>query len=244
MGTSGGGNTSVTLGNGHDFVQLNTGAHNSVSLGSGNGDTIWDFSNGTDSLSVQNGNGDWIYASGTHPVSIHMGNGINDVAEHEGGGNAAISVGTGLGDTVEVGSGVDTVSFGAHAPSLTLWDTLDLDNLTAQSFTPQTTASQVSVLAGGLDVVSGLAHGDHIDLPGAASGDTVGGVITNLAGVAGEVVFSTGTLSGGVFTYSAGGHDALMIYDNGSGGFVDVALVGGAAEAAHAHAIGGGVILF
>jgi hypothetical protein len=178
--------------------------------------------------------------AGDGNYTIHVGNGEGDVVT-VGGGTDVISVGSGLNDTVNFGSGQDMVTFGAHASSITLFDTANLAAVTAASFAPPTTSSQVSILAGGLDTITGLAHGDHIILP---ASDALTPPASNLAGVPGDVVFTTGTLGGGVFSYSASGHDALMSYDNGSGGIVQVVLIGGAAESAHVHDLGGGVLSF
>jgi hypothetical protein len=139
-------------------------------------------------------------------------------------------MGSGSGDTVTFGSGIANVSFAGPAA------TADFSAVTTASFTTPTTASQAQVLTNNLNVITGFAAGDKIVLP-AADIVVVG---HNLAGFNGQAVLASGTYDpvGGDFAYGTAGHDALLTYDAGGGAFVSVVLVGGAAEMAHATAMG------
>jgi hypothetical protein len=129
---------------------------------------------------------------------------------------------------VQLGAGVDTVSIvpGDGYVSIDL-------SLVPVSFAAPTSTAQLSVDASRLDVITGLAATDFLYLPAAAIHDTLH-LAQNLAGVAGEALLAPGTLSAGVFTSDPMGHDALLTYDNGAGGFVSVVLVGAANEVGHA----------
>jgi S-layer protein len=249
--TGTGGNTDVTLGNGVDVVTLYNGTANVVSVGNGAGDVVSDFSNGNDTLSLGSGAGDFVTHTGTGNASITVGNGAGDVVVHNGIGNDIIHVGNGAGDIVDTGFGMDTVVFGTGTgDTVVLSDdagagsgivnvtfhgagaTVDLTNVLTESFLTPTTTSQVDILTNNVSVITGLAHGDTITLP---TFDTVVTGVHNMAGVAGEAIFTTGTYDAGAGTFTEGlsGHDSLLTYDSGFG-FVSVVLVGGAAESAHA----------
>ena len=111
--------------------------------------------------------------------------------------------------------------------------TADLSRVTGDSFLTPTAADQMSIVAKGLNLISGLTHGDRIVLPIA---ETTLHAASNLAGVADAAELATGTYNAGTgaFTYGAAGADALLTYDSGGGHFVSVILVGGGSEAAHA----------
>jgi len=209
-------------------------------------------------------------ATGTHSDNITLGNGNDSVTVLGGGaatatenitlgnggtatthnvvdlsGNASIAnvvVGTGM-NVVTMGSGVDTVTFGTHAASATVFDTVAV-TATTQSYTPQTTSSQLSINTASLDVIKGLVAGDTISFAGLASGE-VAATATNLAGVAGDVVFAHGTYVGGStnsFTLNSSGADTLMTYDSSGhtasgGNFVSVVLVGTSFTSAIAHTV-------
>ena len=168
----------------------------------------------------------------SNTVDVHA---INAATE-----NVAVSLGTGLGnDVIVANSGVDTtytnidtVTFGAHTSTATLYDTVNLSNIASgeASFSTPTTTSQTSVLTGGLDIITGLTAGDKIVLD--AAGGCVVSTASNLAGIVKDALFAEGTYSAtaGTFTYNASGHDTLMTYDStgttGTGDYVSVVLVG------------------
>ncbi len=236
-GTHNGGTTVVALGDGPDVVTISGGTGNSVTLGNGAGDVVKDTSHGTDSIFVGDGDG-VVVIGGNGNYSIQVGNGQGDHVT-VGDGSDVISVGSGLSDKVVFGDGQDMVTFGTHSSSITLFDIADLTALTTPSFATPTTTSQVSILAGGLDTIAGLAPGDHIILP---ANDVIV-VAANLAGHNNDVVFTTGTLSGGVFSEGAG-PDALMTYDNGTHHFVSVVLIGGAGEVGSVTHSAGDLLIF
>jgi hypothetical protein len=110
---------------------------------------------------------------------------------------------------------------------------LDLRFSGGQSFVNPTTTGQTSVTTSVLDVISGLVTGDHIVLP--SLGETLA-TAPNLAGIADQAVFATGTYDAAAETFTEGsGRDALLTIDShGSGGtgFFSVVLVGAAHEIA------------
>jgi S-layer protein len=261
-GSGDGGNTIITLGNGGgDEVFLFSGSHNSVSLGNGAADLVYDYSNGNDTISLGNGVSDYVRLDGSGSSSVTIGNGAGGFVDDEGSGANVIHMGNGAGDAVDTGTGMDTVVFGTGSDdSIKLSDdagagsgivnvtfhgsaaNVDLENVVTESFLTPTTTSQVDILTNNVNVINGLVHGDTIVLP---QFDTVVTGVHNMAGVAGEAIFTTGTYSagGGTFTEALNGHDALLTYDSGSG-FVSVVLVGGAAESANAHNGSGNIVVF
>jgi S-layer protein len=251
--TGHGGNTIVTLGDGNnDVVAVYNGTHNVISLGNGHDDLVYDFSNGADTISLGNGHDGFVLLAGSGNSSVTFGSGANDFLDDEGSGNNVIHFGNGGNDTAVTGTGMDTVVFGTGSgDTVQLSDdtgagsgivnvtfhgalaTVDLSAVDDASFLTPTTTSQVDILTNNVSVFTGLVHGDTITLP---TFDTVVTGVHNMAGVAGEAIFTTGTYSGGGGTFTEGlaGHDALLTYDSGGGVFVSVVLVGGATESAHA----------
>jgi S-layer protein len=258
---TGGNGTDIFAGTGYLGDTVGSGGNSIVHFGDGGGDIIVVVSGGN-TLSVGNGAGDIIETASSGNSTITMGNGAGDVTQDVGSGNNVIHLGNGAGDAVGTGTGMDTVVFGTGShDTIVLSDdagggsgivnvtfggalaTLDLSDVVTQSFLTPTTTSQVDILTNNVSVVTGLAHGDTIALP---VNDTVVTGVHNMAGVAGEAIFTTGTYSGGggTFTEALNGHDALLTYDSGGGVFVSVVLVGGAAESAHAVNGGGDNITF
>lgn len=145
--------------------------------------------------------------------------------------NNVVTLGTGT-DTVHLGSGADTVTFGAHTTTSTAYDELYLGLQTANN---TASATQPSVLTTGFAVASGLVSGDVLNLS-AITGQTSAALaatatvaqVTNLAGVANEVVEAHGTYSNGTFTYAANGNDTLLTVDTGTTGhaYQSIVLVG------------------
>jgi len=249
---TGGNGTDIFAGTGYLGDTVGSGGNSIVTFGDGANDIIVVVS-GTNTLSVGNGHGDIIETASSGNSTITMGNGAGDVAADVGSGNNVINVGNGAGDTVGTGTGQDTVVFGTGSGDrVVLSDdsgggsgivnvtfhgslaTLDLSSVNDASFATPTTTSQVNILTNNVSVVTGMTHGDTIVLP--ANSDSVVTGVHNMAGVAGEAIFTTGTFSGGAgtFTEALNGTDALLTYDSGGGVFVSVVLVGGAAESAHA----------
>ncbi len=258
---TGGNGTDIFIGTGTEGLTVGSGGNSDVTLGDGAGDIVV-VAFGGNAISVGNGNGDIVETLSAGNSTITMGNGNGDQADDVGSGNNVIHVGNGAGDAVETGTGMDTVVFGTGShDTIFLSDdagggsgivnvtfggalaTVDLSNVVTQSFLTPTTTSQVDILTNNVSVVTGLVHGDTITLP---TLDTVVTGVHNMAGVAGEAIFTTGTYSagGGTFTEGLAGHDALLTYDSGGGVFVSVVLVGGAAESAAAHSGTGDNITF
>ena len=204
----------ITLGNGsHDFVQTGRGgsfggSDNTVNLGNGNDDTVYDFQSRETPSPFYD--------------TITMGAGARDL----------VVLTTSAHDTHTDSpfiTGVAHVTFGGPDA------TLDLRSTSGPSFFPATTAGQTSVDADRLDVIGGLVKGDHIHLSGFQAPNTdVLGTSHGLAGVPGEALFATGTYSASVhtFTESAAGQDALLTFDDGTHHFLSVVLVGAAHEIA------------
>jgi len=201
----------ITLGNGIDTITLGAGAAGATEI-------------------ITLGNG------GTSVAANHFST-VNLLASAS---TATVTVGTGV-NLVETGTGLDNVTFGAHSPSVTAYDTLSVGQ-TAASFTIATTNSQTAINANALDVIKGLVAGDTLsfaniaNLTGAAAGGdggasavVSGSAANGLGGVNAEVTFAHGTYSGGNFTLSATGTDTLVTYDAGNTAahhFVSVVLVG------------------
>jgi S-layer protein len=221
IGTINGGNTDVNFGGANDDVFIYSGTHNEITV-TGTGFMIYDYSSGADTINVPNDYYSFLYAVGPGDFTINVG-GTSDGEYGD--------------DTIQLGTGLDTVSIAAGDQHVSI----DLGHVPV-SFAAPTTLAQASVDASKLDVISGLGASDYIFLPTAAAHDTLH-LASNLAGVSGEALLATGTLAGGVFTLDATGHDALLTYDNGAGGFVSVVLAGAANEAAHA-SISSGVVTF
>ncbi len=177
-----------------------------------------------DYVTLGNGNSDSVtITAGAGTENITLGNGGTTIANEDKvnlTGSTAVAdihVGTGV-DHVTVGTGIDDVTFGSHTPTSTVYDTLDLANLSTASFSPATTASQTSVVASGLDVITGLVSGDELVFSSNVSGVATAAA-DGLAGVSGDASFAHGTYSAsnGTFDYSASGQDTLVTFATAAG---------------------------
>jgi hypothetical protein len=110
----GGGNNAVTLGDGnYDFVSIIGGGNNAVTLGNGAGDFASIVGNGNDSVTLGNGNNDSVSLIGNGNDQIQVGNGLADFVLMAGNGSDTIQTGTGSGVVLGLGSGQKTVNFGS-----------------------------------------------------------------------------------------------------------------------------------
>ena len=224
IGTVNGGNTDVTLGNGVDRVNIYSGTHNVVSVGGYYTTVVNDYSSGTDTINVVNDYYGAINAVGPGDFTVNVGLQGNVSL---GSGHDTVAVFAGGSGYVTLGTGPDIVSYGSGGGG---W--VDL-SLVPASFASPTSAVQPSLDASKLDVISGLGPEITLLLPAAAAHDTLHSA-SNLAGAGGEALLAAGTLSGGSFTLNPSGGDLLLTYDDGTGGFVSVVLVGVASEIGHA----------
>lgn len=187
----------------------------------------------TDTITLGNGNDTVAITAGAGTENITLGNGgtsssVQTVTLTGTTGAANVTVGTGMNTVVLGASGVDTVTFGSHSPTATVFDTVNVSNVVTNSFSPVTTASQTSVVASALDVITGLHSGDKLVFNAQVTGFSVSAA-NGLAGSAGNVDFAHGTYSAsnGTFTYSASGTDTLATFvDSATPTYGSIVLVG------------------
>ena len=229
----------IALGDGHDDRVDDHGSSNTISFGNGDGDKFF---------AVQDSTGDTVtLGDGNHDTAIDDGGlGGNTFILGNGNSDSVIEFDQALHSTVTLGNGdhdyVALISFGFHLGQTDVTfggpqAELDLGGAQGPSFLTPTTRDQTSIDTSGLDVISGLVQGDHIDLwRGSANIPTLA-TAANLAGVNGGAVLATGTYNASAhsFTQSATGHDALLTESTGFPGFVrfvSVVLVGAASDVA------------
>lgn len=198
--------------------------------------TITDNATGTNTLKG---------ASGAYVDTITAGNGNNTITT--GGGADVITAGTGNNtivagagkDTITVGSGTNSITGGTGADTITInHGALTHVDTIVIGATGQTGAGiTASGVLTGVDVVSGLAKADVIDIS-AIAGSIVS--VTHETAFSGAEIAGTGTAaflvqgtyvaSTGVFTASATGTDSVFMYDNNgstaAGSMEAVVLVG------------------
>jgi hypothetical protein len=233
----------ATLGNGAaDIGVIYAATGVTMTLGNGDGDIGVDYSHGGNTFILGNGAGDIVYAPvgpDSSGETITVGNGANDTVVELDSFASTIHLGHGWGDTVWLATGrAGPGSYDAAVSFAARGATLDLFDAGGTSFASPTLASQASVSTAALDVIKGMVAGDSIILPtGAGNTDTLAAA-ANLAGVANQAVFATGTYNATAhtFTENATGHDALLTVDTqgaySESGFLSVVLVGAAAEIA------------
>lgn len=171
--------------------------------------------------------------------------GSSSVASTLTGGTGADTIIGGSGkDVIVGGGGADVITGGAGADTITISGTTSTIkqglNASGVNATLNTATSELTAT---FDVVKGVTAGTKIDLT-AFAGLTIAAAdlaATNLAGVAGHVVFAAGTYdaANGIFAYGAAGTDTVVTYDHGAGVFESIVLVGYHAASTTAITVGG-----
>jgi S-layer protein len=171
--------------------------------------------------------------------------GSSSVASTLTGGTGADTINGGSGkDVIVGGGGADVITGGAGADTITISGTTStIKQASGASGVNATLNTATSELTATFDVVKGVTAGTKIDLT-AFAGLTIAAAdlaATNLAGVAGHVVFAAGTYdaANGIFAYGAAGTDTVVTYDHGAGVFESIVLVGYHAASTTAITVGG-----
>jgi len=186
--------------------------------------------------------------------TVTLGNGTNSFTHAATAGIQTVTGGTGVdtitggtaNDVIVGGGGADQITGGTGADKITVSGstaTLFYAAAGGDSGTNTSTTIQTAELTSTFDVVTGAATGLKLNLGTTAGTDVAGyggaagatldvSLVTNLAGVADQIVFARGAYdsAAGTFTYAANGADSVVTYDasgagNGSA-YNSVVLVG------------------
>jgi Ca2+-binding RTX toxin-like protein len=259
--TGGSGNDLVIMKNASDTITGGSGTDTLKIAANASGAFTFDLSSSTDQVVTWNGFANSAAQSGFENLNASTlvgAVGIGVLASSASGSNI---VGTGNSDTVYGGAGDDTITLGNGADSIDVssggTDTI-VYSATGQTQTNVTTNAAIQdgdYIGDKVDVITGLARGDNIDLSGISpvpqtTGFDFGFLTTGILGDGNSDMYqmAKGDYVGiGLWTFSSTGSDVLFQWDsNGSlaGGVESVVLVGSASSFTGITANSAGVILF
>ncbi len=192
---SGGGDKSVTLGNGDNVVYIGAaGANDTVALGNGN-NYVESFGDAANTLTVTAGNGNNFILGGAGNDSITAGNGNNTIVG--GAGNDTIIVGNGVNsitggagaDTLTGGTGVDTFHY-IHATDSSGASTDTITSFKGGSATGHDIIDLTAVITN--DMAANTTPGDHVHFLGNVANASIANTALTANSGHLQVVYVTG----------------------------------------------------
>lgn len=240
-GAIGSGVYTITGGEGNDIIGMKNAASVldggtktsdndtlNISFSGTGGALIVDLSSSTDQVQMFNGLANAAVQKNFESVNASAYVQTNSVgADITGSTGANTIVGTAYADTIRAGEGNDVITGGAGADAIDVGTGTDRILITAagQSAT-YSTANVTAVSTSGMDIITGLAAGDTLQLSaytGTAAGTAANQVMdtdevtsADISAVTladNSVHFIRGNYSAGLFTESTTGADTLFVYD-------------------------------
>jgi len=257
----GSGNDSIIMKNASDTLTGGSGTDTLKIAATASGAFTFDLSSSTDQVTTWNGFSNPAAQSGFENLNASTLVGSVGIGVLASAASGSTIVGTGNSDTVYGGAGNDTITLGNGADSIDVssggTDTI-VYSASGQTHINTTAAIQSGDYIGStVDVITGLARGDTIDLSaisgirtttGFSFGFLTTGIVGNSTTTSDYYQMAKGNYIGtGLWTFSATGSDVLFQWDsNGTtdGGVESVVLVGSASSFTGITANSAGVILF
>ena len=261
----GSGNDLIIMKNASDTLTGGSGSDTLKIAATASGAFTFDLSSATDQVTTWNGFSNSAAQSGFENLDASTLVGSVGIGVLASSASGSTIVGTGNSDTVYGGGGNDTITLGNGADSIDISsggiDTI-VYSATGQTHINTVSGTAVAIQSGDyigntVDVITGLARGDKIDLSaisgirtdtGFSFGFLTTGIVGNSTTTSDFYQMAKGNYIGtGLWTFSATGSDVLFQWDsNGTtdGGVESVVLVGSASSFTGITANSAGVILF